>query len=168
MNFEWYPFNPTEYRRKTYHLCAAADGIYRRLIDEYMLARAPLPDDDAALAAIARVSMAEWLQHKPVLRAFFRPKNGRLINPRCEKELDAQRMRHALRSRVGKEAATIRWGQAKRYQQDKYQLHANGMPYPMPMDATRQDKDISKEKTEKEKLRITPQLVTSIKAKGWS
>lgn len=167
MNFDWYPFNPTEYRRKTYHLCAAADGIYRRLIDEYMLARAPLPDDDAALAAIARISMAEWLRHKDVLRAFFKPKDGKLINTRCEKELDAQRIRFALRSAAGKEAATIRWGQAKRYQQDKYQSHTIGMRYPMPMDATRQDKDI-KEETEKEKITATPQLVTTLKAKGWS
>jgi len=136
MNYDWYPFNPTEYRRDTYHLSAAADGIYRRLIDEYMVTGKPLPDSDAALAGIARVTEGEWLTHRDVLRAFFKAVNGRLAHKRCDKELNAQRMRAAERSKRAKEAATLRWAKEKIKQRDGCNTHAGSNADAMPMPAT--------------------------------
>ena len=177
MAFDWYPFDPTEYRRKTYHLCAAADGIYRRLIDEYMLTRAPLPDNDAALAGIARVGIPEWNEHREAVRAFFKSKDGKLTQKRCDQELDAQRMHKALRVKIAKEAATVRWAKEKSEQSIASLMHASRNASAMLPDATLQDKDkkgpdppeiVSREKVESEKKDVaTPYLVATFKQKGW-
>src|SRR5215469_8498231 len=58
---KWFPWYPLEHRRDTYKLSLTEDGAYRRLIDEYMVNREPLPDDDAALARILGVSSEDWL-----------------------------------------------------------------------------------------------------------
>lgn len=81
----WYPFFVTNWRRDTYHLSAAAKGIYRELIDEYMVSGKPLPDCDSALAGIARVTAHEWGEHREVVRAFFSAKNGKLVHPFYDK-----------------------------------------------------------------------------------
>ena len=148
MSFDWYPFNPTEHRRDTYHLGVAADGIYRRLIDEYMTTGKPLPDHDAALAGIARVTMTEWGEHRDIIRAFFKAREGKLFQKRCEQELHAQRMLAAKRSRRGKEAATVRWAKDKQTQRGKCDEHAGSNANAMLQDATLQDKSISLTTTE--------------------
>ena len=140
MAFDWYPLNPIEFRRDTYHLSAAEDGIYRRLIDEYMIAQAPLPDNDRALAAIARVGLEEWTDCADIVRRFFQAKDGKLFHKRCEQELDAQRMLHARRSHIAKEAATVRWSKEKRNQSDECLVHTGSNASAMLPDATRQDK----------------------------
>ena len=143
MAFNWYPFNPLEYRRDTYHLCAAADGIYRRLIDEYMLTSLPLPDSNAALAGIARVGQDEFNSHSAILRAFFKSKDGKLFHKRCEQEIHAQRMLAAARSHKAKEAATIRWAKEKLKQQVQCSEHAYGNANAMLTDATLHNKVFS-------------------------
>lgn len=133
---DWYPFNPIEYRRDTYHLNVTQHGIYRALIDEYMLTGKPLPDHDASLAGIARATAAEWDAHKETIRAFFKVRDGRLVHSRCERELHAQSIRAAERSKKAKEAATIRWGKEKRLQSDKCHEHKTRIASAMPNDAT--------------------------------
>lgn len=115
---DWYPFNVVEYRRDTYHLNVTANGIYRALIDEYMLTGKPLPDHEASLVGISRATQAEWAAHKETVMAFFKARDGKLYHKRCEQELDAQRMHAALRSKKAKEAATVRWGNEKQKQKD--------------------------------------------------
>lgn len=149
MSFDWYPFNPTDFRRDTYHLCAAADGIYRRLIDEYMQTGRPLPDSDAALAGIARVSTEEFAAHSPTVRALFFSKDGKLIQKRCEKELHAQRMLAASRSKKAKEAATVRWAKDKLKQNLQCDEHAQSNANAMLNDATLQDTKKEKRETGK-------------------
>lgn len=179
MAYDWYPFNPTKFRQDTYHLCAAADGIYRRLIDEYMLTRSPLPDNDAALAGIARVGLSEWNEHREVVRAFFRAKDGKLFQKRCDHELNAQGMRQALRSAIGKEGATIRWAREKQNQQRGYLRHALPNANAMPPHATLQRKKerraesqappCASEKEASDKgVTATPFLARSLKEKGWA
>lgn len=94
MRLDWYPFFVLDYRRDTYHLSLEEDGAYRRLIDEYMVTREALPNDDAALARIVGLPKADWdrLAHK--VRRFFRVRNDRLVHKRCELELRAQNARH--------------------------------------------------------------------------
>jgi uncharacterized protein YdaU (DUF1376 family) len=133
---DWYPFFVVEYRRDTYHLTAAQHGIYRQLIDEYMISRKPLPDHDLSLAGIARVSAQEWAVHREVVRAFFQARDGKLFHKRCEQELHAQRMRAAKRSQDAKEAATVRWAKEKQKQRSECAPHAGGNASAMRMPAT--------------------------------
>jgi uncharacterized protein YdaU (DUF1376 family) len=106
---DWYPFYPTDFRRDTLHLSFAEDGAYRRLIDEYMILRGPLPDDDAALARLLGVGLAEWMSVAGVVRKYFKAKNGRLNNPRCDRELAAQLRQNERYSQRGKKAAFAKY-----------------------------------------------------------
>jgi len=133
---DWYPFFIVEYRRDTYHLTAAQHGIYRALIDEYMISRRPLPDHDLSLAGIARVSAQEWCEHGQVVRAFFQARDGKLFHKRCEQELHAQRMRAAKRSHDAKEAATVRWTKEKQKQRSTCDPHSDRNANAMRQDAT--------------------------------
>ena len=106
---DWYPWNPTRFKRKTYRLSLAEDGAYRRLIDEYMMTRAPLPDDDRALARILGVSLEEWAAVSPAVRQFFKPKDGILSQKTCDEELRAQERRKERFSARGKKAAFAKY-----------------------------------------------------------
>lgn len=68
--YEWFP---TIFKADTQHLSLAEDGAYRRLLDEYMLTRTPLPCDDRALARIAGVGWQEWGDVKDAVMRFFKP-----------------------------------------------------------------------------------------------
>jgi len=84
MDFDWYPWRGVLYRRDTGRLTLAEHGAYRALIDAYMMDHAgPLPDNDRALAVLARCSIDEWLAVAPAVRPFFQSVNGHLTNKRC-------------------------------------------------------------------------------------
>jgi uncharacterized protein YdaU (DUF1376 family) len=106
---EWYPWYPLAFRRNTYCLSLAEDGAYRRLIDEYMINRRGLPDDDAALARILGVGLPEWMAVAPRVRPFFKARDGVLIHKRCDDELDAQNNRMKRFSERGKKAAFAKY-----------------------------------------------------------
>jgi uncharacterized protein YdaU (DUF1376 family) len=91
---DWYPFFVVAYRRDTYDLSLEEDGAYRRLIDEYMVTRQPLPNDDAVLARIVGIPKTEWTRLAVKVRRYFKPKNDKLWHKRCEAELRAQNARH--------------------------------------------------------------------------
>jgi uncharacterized protein YdaU (DUF1376 family) len=120
---DWYPWFPLAFRRDTYSLSLAEEGAYRRLIDEYMLNRKGLPDDDTALARILGVALADWLLVAVPVRAFFRPRDGMLIHKRCDAELRAQDTRMARLSARGKNAAFQRWN--KNNAQHARRMHAH-------------------------------------------
>ena len=101
---DWYPFFVTDYRRDTYHLSLEEDGAYRRLIDEYMITRQPLPNDDAALARIVGIPTTEWTRLAVNVRRFFKPRNDKLWHKRCELELRAQNHRHNRRREKAQKA----------------------------------------------------------------
>lgn len=129
---DWYPWFPTAFRRDTYSLSLAEDGAYRRLIDEYMITRSPLPDDDRALARILGIGVEEWAQIAPAVRKFFRPSDGVLNHKRCACELRAQDMRSQRFSERGKKAAFAKYSKV------------NGVsPRRKLVPPTLQDKDIS-------------------------
>lgn len=136
MAFDWYPLNPVNFKRDTYHLCAAADGIYRRLVDEYYITELPLPDNDQALAGIARVGLGEWLEHSAIVRAFFCAKGGKLYHKRCDAEINARSMLAAKRSHKAKEAATMRWIKEREKQGVECHEHAASNANAMLNDAT--------------------------------
>lgn len=105
MSLEWYPFFIRDYRRDTLHLSLAQDGAYRRLIDEYMVMRTPLPDNDVSLARILGVALADWIEVAVAVRTFFRARDGQLFHKRCDRELRAQDLRKIRNSEKGKKAA---------------------------------------------------------------
>ena len=173
MAFDWYPFDPIKFRRATYHLCPIAECIYRRLIDEYMITRRPLPDSDLSLAGIARVAPDIFNAHSATVRAFFVSKNGKIHQETCDEELHAQSMLKARRSKKAKEAATVRWGNEKQKQRLICGEYSRSIAKAMLNDATRQDISISLTSTEYEdrgtsekKLIASPELAASFRRKA--
>ena len=140
---DWYPRYPTLYRADTYHLSLAEHGAYCLLIDEYMTARRPLPDNDAALARIVGVSADEWAVVSGNVRPFFQSSEGLLSHKRCDIELDDQDKRQNMRSKAGMKAAYIRWhGKSEPKQKVNANRIATASPSQcdsMPQDKTLQD-----------------------------
>lgn len=90
INDYFYAWKPALFRKKTRGMTTLQRGIYRELIDEYMITREPLPADDAALADIARVSPEVWAENKAVILPKFDEIDGVLHHEHCNEELDTQ------------------------------------------------------------------------------
>lgn len=71
MNPPKMPLHLGDYHRDTGHLRAVEHGAYLLLMFHYW-STGGLPENDDHLAAIARLSRAEWNKHKDTLRAFFK------------------------------------------------------------------------------------------------
>lgn len=106
---DWFPWYPTDFKRDTYHLTLAEDGAYRRLIDEYMITRKPLPNNDHALARILGIGIDEWMKIHATVISFFRVNDGKLRHKRCDRELAAQDRRQERFSERGKKAAFAKY-----------------------------------------------------------
>ena len=164
MSLDWFPWFPHDFRRDTYHLSLAEDGAYRRLIDEYMITREALPNDDGALARILGIPKAEWECLAPRVRTFFRARNDRLYHKRCEQELRAQDARHNRNSERAKKAAFARYSKNNG-------LPANRMLAPATLHY--KEKEPSSEQVEGQKavrqgITTSAELQTAIQAKGWA
>lgn len=72
MNRPWMPLYVADYLADTAHLNAAQSGAYLHLIMHYWQT-GNLPDDDAALARIARMTGGEWKKARPIIAPFFSP-----------------------------------------------------------------------------------------------
>lgn len=134
---DWYPWYFDLYRAKTRHLSLAEDGAYRRLIDEYMRTRQPLPNSDAVLASICLINLEQWLTVAPVVRRFFRVVRGHLRNRRCDLVLEDQDKRTRIHSEKSKKGAAARWAKSRRYMPA---AKPGAIPAAMPKDATGQDR----------------------------
>ena len=87
----YYGWYPTIVKGDTAHLTLAEDGAYRRLIDEYMVARAPIKSDDRALARLIGIGLDEWLAVKGNVMTFFKPtpnRTGYVSHGFCDRELE--------------------------------------------------------------------------------
>jgi uncharacterized protein YdaU (DUF1376 family) len=104
----WFPFNVGDYVRDTMHLTTEQHGAYLLLMLAYW-PRGPLPDDDAALASIAKVPLPNWRKMRPTIQAFFQVAEG------CwnQKRIDKERMRAFAITEVRKQSGAE--GAAKRY-----------------------------------------------------
>lgn len=104
----WMPLYVGDYLADTGRLTTEQHGAYLLLLMDYWRSGA-LPDDDAALARIARVGPAAWRRLRPVLVTFFQPEPGRWRHKRVEAEL-LRAQRHAARaSKRAHHAANVRW-----------------------------------------------------------
>jgi len=96
---DWYPHNIDAYDADTLHLTPAEDGIYSRLLRWYYKHERPLPNDEVALAAIARVGVDEWRTVAPRITALFvtrdKPDGSgtQLHKKKCDEVLIAQTKR---------------------------------------------------------------------------
>lgn len=145
----WYSFFPLRYRSKTMHLTCLQDGAFRRLIDEYMISRHPLPDNDHALARITGLSFPEWMEMAEVVRHFFVQEGGKLYQVTCNEELTKQDGLSRKRSISAQNAAKARWLKTKDNDAprmpDASAAHAPRMPAAMRSDAKGQDSDRTEE-----------------------
>lgn len=98
----WMPFYVTDYLGDTMHLSTTQHGAYLLLLLACWKAGGDLPDDDAQLASIARMSAGDWKKSAQVLRRFFDAAEGALSHGRVKKELDKAKELSAKRSAIGK------------------------------------------------------------------
>ncbi len=104
----WFKWFPSLYSSDTLHLNLEQDAIYRRLIDHYMTSRRPIPDNNQAIANIARVGIETWVLNADTIRQFFRKRGSNLHLTRCDDLLDAQDLRMKKLSEIGKKGAEAR------------------------------------------------------------
>lgn len=64
------PFYVGDYLADTSHLSTVQHGAYCLLLFHYWK-RGTLPDDDAQLANIVHMPLAEWRDHRAVIQSFF-------------------------------------------------------------------------------------------------
>lgn len=83
------PFYIGDYLRDTLRLTTPQHGAYLLLLCAYWTGGGPLPDDDEALAAIAKMQMPDWKRTRPVLGKlpFFDIRDGAWHQKRADEEL---------------------------------------------------------------------------------
>jgi uncharacterized protein YdaU (DUF1376 family) len=138
-SFDWFPWYPVHYRRATRHLTDMQDLIYRRLIDEYMETREPLPDNDIALASITRVCIDEWKMARAILLPFFRQSDGKLHHKKCSEILEEQQAVSRKKSQAGSAGAAKRWKKPIENTETNSTSHSAAIALPMANDGTLQD-----------------------------
>jgi uncharacterized protein YdaU (DUF1376 family) len=78
---------PADYLADTAHLTAMQHGIYLLLIMNYWQRGGPLPNDDARLAKIAKVSLRDWMRNRDEICDFFTVVESHWRHPRIDAEL---------------------------------------------------------------------------------
>lgn len=91
-----------DYLKDTAHLTLLEHGIYARLLDVYYTREDGIPDAQAARLIGARTP-DEIEALRAVLEEFFEPSDGGMWRqPRCEREIDAMRVKAERNREVGK------------------------------------------------------------------
>ena len=105
----WMPLYPRDYLAHTGRLTTEQHGAYLLLIIDYWMLGA-LPDDDAILMRVTKMSAESWVTSGPILRAMFtQGPDGRLFHKRIEKELEKARASKQVAVTRAKKAAESRW-----------------------------------------------------------
>ena len=105
----WMPLYIGAYLRKTARLTTEQHGAYLLLIMDYWV-NGPLPDDEAALAQVAKLDPRKWKAMSATIRAFFVEQDGKLVHDRIERELETAGRIIEKRSEAGRAGAQARWG----------------------------------------------------------
>src|SRR5476649_2811518 len=105
----WMPVFIGDYAAETLHLNAAQHGGYFLLLMASWKAGGSLPDDDARLAATARMTADEWRQNRSILAEFFVVADGTWRHEELNKRLERASDNRQKRSESGSKGAAKRW-----------------------------------------------------------
>jgi uncharacterized protein YdaU (DUF1376 family) len=99
----YYQFNIGDYRRDTAHLSHLEHGIYRSLIDTYMLEESPLSGDMKELERKHLIRTAnEKKALRNVLKDFFKFDNSMFLHSRCDEDIISYRDKSLKASKSAK------------------------------------------------------------------
>lgn len=108
MRRPWMPLYIADYLADTAHLSIAESGVYLHLIMHYWL-KDGLPDDDAQLARIVKLTLAEWAAVRPTICALF---GEGWSHARIDKEIREADEAYGKRSAAGRKSAEVRANKA--------------------------------------------------------
>lgn len=106
MSRPWMPLYIADYLADTSHLTTVQHGAYLLLIMHYWK-RGSLPEADDQLAAITRMTAADWKKARPVIQAMF---SEGWKHSRIEKEMAEAKAIQEANSEKARGAANARWG----------------------------------------------------------
>lgn len=107
----WMPLYIGDYLADTMHLTAEQHGAYLLLLMHYWR-KGPLPDNDAVLSGIARMTPDAWSNARSMLAAFFNVDGGVWRHRRVDGEREKAINQHQARKAKAEQAAKARWGQS--------------------------------------------------------
>jgi uncharacterized protein YdaU (DUF1376 family) len=106
MRRPWMPLYIADYLADTAHLGTLESGAYLHLIMHYWL-KDGLPDDDAQLARIVKLSLPEWREIRSTIYALF---GEGWSHPRIDKEISEADAKYERRATAGAAGARAKWG----------------------------------------------------------
>lgn len=133
----WMPVYIGSYLADTMHLSAAEHGAYMLLLMHGWRNDGRVPDDDGAMARIAKMTPDEWGKSRAIIRTFFTPKTDPmlgafLIQNRQMIELEkSHKNKESFHAKAVKGAAA-RWGNAPSITPSSPQAMLGPMPDPCP------------------------------------
>lgn len=98
----WMPLYIADYLGDTAHLTTEQHGAYLLLLMACWKQGGVLADNDAALAATARLGLSQWRKHRPVIQTFFASQVGQWSHKRVAAELEKAAKLSEARQQVGK------------------------------------------------------------------
>lgn len=101
----WMPWHIAAFVADTTHLDAAETGAYMLLLGHYWLNGGKLPEGDAAMARIGRMTPSQWKRSRETLLKFF--PDGR--NKRADHEMARAAEVSETNSTKARDAANRRW-----------------------------------------------------------
>jgi uncharacterized protein YdaU (DUF1376 family) len=105
----WMPLYIADYLADTTRLTTEQHGAYLLLIMDYWR-NGPLPDDDAALANIARLSLSQWKKQRGTIARMFQLEEGSWRHKRIDVEMAEAAANAKRNSERARKAAEKRWG----------------------------------------------------------
>lgn len=106
----WMPLMVDKYLGDTTHLTTEQHGAYLLLLMAAWKRDGQLPNDDAQLAQITRMTLAKWKSARAVVLAFFSLDGDKLTQKRLSEELQRAKDLSEKKAVAGKEGAANRWG----------------------------------------------------------
>lgn len=104
----WMPFYVGDYLAATGRLTTEQHGAYLLILLDYWK-NGPPPNDDAVLAALARMAPPAWKKARAALVGFFEIRDGLWIQKRVEQERCKASEITEERSKAGSAGAAKRW-----------------------------------------------------------
>lgn len=128
----WMPLYIADYLADTSRLTTEQHGAYLLLLIDYWR-NGSLPDDDAVLAQITRLSPDAWRNARSILQAYFKHEGGRWLHNRVEVELAKAKQNSEMTKTRASNASKVRWGK-----KNDAQSNARSITQAMPEDMLEQ------------------------------